>query len=76
MVKSDTRILMRLLFILLFIGLNGYAQKIKIENFGVYQNSSLNTLNNTFELYFTDYTLTIDLDNFEKTYTDLTMGTK
>ncbi|WKK66456.1 hypothetical protein [Lutimonas zeaxanthinifaciens] len=62
---------MRLFFLLVFISLSSYSQKIKIENFGVYQNSSLDTLNNAFELYFVDYMLTIDLANFKKKYTDL-----
>ena len=41
---------------------------------GGYKNSSLDTLNNTFDLYFIDHILSIDLDNFEKTYTDLYYG--
>ena len=67
---------MRLLFLLLFIGLNTYSQKIQIEDFSGYQNSSLDTLNNIYELYFTDHILSIDLDNFEKTRTELYYGNK
>ena len=67
---------MRLLFLIVFIGLNAYSQKINLGDFSGFQNSSLDTLNNTFELYFIDRILSIDLDNFEKTYTDLYYGDK
>ena len=65
---------MRLLFLIVFIGLNAFSQKINLGDFRGYQNSSLDTLNNTFELYFIDRMLSIDLDNFEKTYTHLYYG--
>ncbi len=73
---SYTRIIMRLLFFLLFIGISSYSQKINLGDFSGYRNSSLDTLNNTFELYFNDHILSIDLNNFEKTYTNLSYGNK
>ena len=76
MVKSYTRILMRLFLLIVFIGLNTFSQKIDLGDTRGYQNSSLDTLNNTFDLYFTDHILSIDLDNFQKTYTDLYYGNK
>lgn len=65
---------MRLLFLFVFIGLNAFSQKIELRDVRDYQNSSLDTLNNTFDLYFIDHMLSIDLDNFEKKRTDLYYG--
>ncbi|MGI9530286.1 hypothetical protein, partial [Lutimonas sp.] len=56
---------MRLFFLLVFIGLNTYSQKINIEDLRGYLNSSLDTLNNTFELYYADKMVAIDLESFE-----------
>ena len=67
---------MRLFLLIVFIGLNAFSQKIDLGDTRGYQNSSLDTLNNTFDLYFTDHILSIDLDNFQKTYTDLYYGNK
>jgi hypothetical protein len=67
---------MRLFFLIVFIGLSSYSQKISLGDFTGYKNSSLDTLNNTFELYFVDHMLSIDLDNYEKTYTALSYGNR
>ena len=67
---------MRLFLLIVFIGLNAFSQKIDLGDTRGYQNSSLDTLNNTFDLYFTDHILSIDLDNFQKTHTDLYYGNK
>ncbi len=64
---------MRLLFLLLFIGLNAYSQKINLGDASTYQNSSLDTLRQEFHVYLEDHVLTIDLNNFEKRTTLLAL---
>ena len=71
-----TRIIMRLLFLLLFIGFNSYSQKINLGSFSGYQNSSLDTLNQELEVYFDKHIVTVDLNNFEKQIRPLTYGTE
>ncbi len=57
---------MRLLFLLVFISLNAFSQKIELDDMSHYQNSSLDTLRQEFHVYLDDRILTIDLFNFEK----------
>lgn len=64
---------MRLLFLLLFIGLNAFSQKINLGDMSGYQNSSLDTLRQEFNIYFDDHLLTIDLLNYEKRITPLVL---
>ena len=64
---------MRLLFLLLFIGLNAFSQKINLGDMSGYQNSSLDTLRQEFNIYFDDHLLTIDLFNNEKRITPLVL---
>jgi len=62
---------MRLFLLLVFIGLNGYAQ---IVNLGVkpgLRNSSLNPLKNSLDLYFDDHVEHIDLESFNSTVAPL-----
>ena len=73
MIISYTRIIMRLLFLFVFIGLNAYSQKINLGDLSGYQNSSLDTLKQEFNVYLDDHMLTIDLNNFEKSITPLTL---
>jgi hypothetical protein len=70
-----TRIIMRLLFLLLFIGFNSYSQKINLGDFSGYKNSTLDTLNQELELYIDKQIVTIDLNNFKKQIRPLTFGT-
>ena len=64
---------MRLLFLIVFIGLNAFSQKIELGDLSGYQNSSLDTLKQEFHMYFDDHILTIDLYNFEKSITPLAL---
>jgi len=64
---------MRLLFLYVFIGLSGFAQKIDLGNLQGYQNSSLDTLTMEFHLYLDDQMITIDLSDFKKRVTPLTL---
>ena len=57
---------MRLFFLIVFIGLNAFSQKINLGDLRGYQNSSLDTLRQEFNVYMEDRTLTVDLDDFEK----------
>ena len=64
---------MRLLFLIVFIGLNAFSQKIDLGDLTNYQNSSLDTLKQEFHVYLDDHMLTINLNNFEKTITPLAL---
>ena len=64
---------MRLFFLIVFIGLNAFSQKINLGDLRGYQNSSLDTLKHEFHLYFDDHILTIDLFNYEKSITPLAL---
>lgn len=57
---------MRLLFIIVFISLNAYTQKIDLGDISGYQNSSLDTLRQEFYIYLEDQIRTIDLNNYKK----------
>ena len=57
---------MRLLFLLVFISLNAFSQKIELGDMTHYQNSSLDLLRQEFNVYLDNKILTIDLYNFEK----------
>ena len=74
MTASFNRILMRLLFFLLFIGLEAFSQNIDLGKLENYQNSSLDTLTGKFHLYFADHKETFDLKNLKKTSTTLHYG--
>jgi len=56
-----TRIIMRLLFLIVFIGLNAFSQKINLGDLRGYQNSSLDTLKQEFHVYMEDRLLTVNL---------------
>jgi len=58
---------MRLLFFLLFIGLNAFSQTIDLGNFVGYSNSSLDTLTGKLHLYFSNRIETLDLPSLKKT---------
>ena len=62
---------MRLLFLLVFIGLNAFSQTIDLVNFQGYQNSSLDTLTGELHLYFSNRIETLDLQSFGKTNREL-----
>lgn len=64
---------MRLLFLIVFISLNAFSQKIPLGDITGYQNSSLDTLKQEFYVYLDDHMLTIDLYNFDKTITPLAL---
>ena len=63
---------MRLLFLIVFIGLNAFSQKINLGDLRGYQNSSLDTLKQEFHVYMEDRLLTVNLNNFKKHITPLT----
>ena len=67
-----TRIIMRLLFLIVFIGLNAFSQKINLGDLRGYKNSSLDTLKQEFHVYMEDRLLTVNLNNFKKHITPLT----
>ncbi len=62
---------MRLFFFLLFISLSGYSQKIELDHFSEYKNSSLDTLTGKLYLYFSDHFETIDLKNLKTNSVEL-----
>jgi len=57
---------MRLFFLIVFIGLNAFSQKINLGDIRGYKNSSLDTLRQEFYVYMEDRVLTVSLNNFEK----------
>lgn len=63
---------MRLLFLIVFIGLNAFSQKINLGDLRGFQNSSLDTLKQEFHVYMEDRMLTVNLNNFKKHITPLT----
>lgn len=64
---------MRLIILLLFIGLNSYAQRISIEAPTLLLNASVDTINNQMLLYYDDYYKTVDLNSFKQNTSKLTI---
>lgn len=57
---------MRLFILIVFMGLSAYSQKINLGDLTGYQNSSLDTLRQEFNVYLEDQIVTLNLNNFEK----------
>ena len=62
---------MRLLFFLLFIGLQAMSQTFDLGDVDDYENSSLDTVTNSMTLFYKDYYQSIDLETFSTKTIDL-----
>jgi len=58
---------MRLILLFIFIGLNAFSQKIDVGVSKGYQNSSLDTIKGTFNVYYRNEIRSLDLESFEQT---------
>ena len=66
MVKLYYRIVMRLLFLLLFISLGSYSQKIIIDDLGAVKSVGLDSIYNELLLFYDDYYEKLNLTTFNK----------
>ena len=74
MVVLYYRIIMRLFFLLLFISLNSYSQRILIEDQESLKGVVIDSLNNQFLLYYQDHFEKINLETFERKSLELYSG--
>ena len=70
---DDSRIMMRLFFLLVLTGFSAFSQKILIKEQGAFRNAILDSSAGQIRLYFDDHYSTIDTRTFEMERHDLTV---